>query len=82
MPQSNWAPAPQLLGLRSGAHGPQLLSPRAATTEARTPRPRAPQQRQATAVRSLHTAAKSSPHSPQLEKACAQQRRRNTAKNK
>ena len=33
-------------------------------------------------MRSLHTAAKSSPHSPQLEKAHTQQRRPNAAKNK
>ena len=38
--------------------------------------------REATAMRSLHRAAKSSPHSPQLEKAHVQQRRPNTAKNK
>ena len=34
-----------------------------------------------TAMRSLCTATKSSPHSPQLEKAHAQQQRPNTAKN-
>ena len=33
-------------------------------------------------MRSLHTATKSSPCSPQLEKACAQLRRPNAAKNK
>ena len=33
-------------------------------------------------MRSLHIAMKSSPRSPQLEKACAQQQRPNTAKNK
>ena len=33
-------------------------------------------------MRSLRTAAKSSPRPPQLEKARAQQRRPNTAKNK
>ena len=37
MPWSSWACAPQLLSLRSGAQEPQLLSPRAATTEARAP---------------------------------------------
>ena len=35
---------PQLLSLRSGAREPQLLSPRATTTEAHVPRARAPQQ--------------------------------------
>ena len=34
MPRSNYACAPQLLSLRSGAREPQLLSPRATTTEA------------------------------------------------
>ena len=38
--------------------------------------------REATTMRSPHTATKSSPGSPQLEKARAQQRRPNTAKNK
>ena len=56
-------------------------SPRAATTEARTPRARAPQ-REAIATRSLHTTTKSSSHSPQLEKAHAQQQRPNAAKKK
>ena len=31
IPRSNWARAPQLLSLCSGAHKPQLLSPRATT---------------------------------------------------
>ena len=35
MPRSNWARVPQLLSLRSRAFEPQLLSPSAATTEAR-----------------------------------------------
>ena len=38
------SPVPQLLSLRSRAHEPQLLSPRAATTEARAPRALVPQQ--------------------------------------
>ena len=38
MLQSNKARAPQLLSLHSRAHEPQLLSPRAATTEAHVPR--------------------------------------------
>ena len=73
---------PQLLSLHSRTCEPQLLSPCATTTEACTPRAHALQQREATAMRSPHTAMKSSPHSPQLEKARAQQRRPNTAKNK
>ena len=44
MPQSNKARAPQLLSLCSRGREPQLLSPRATTTEACTPRARAPQQ--------------------------------------
>ena len=43
MPQSNCACA-QLLSPSSRAHEPQLLSPRATTTEAHTPRAHAPQQ--------------------------------------
>ena len=42
MPRSNWACAPQLLSLCSGARKSQLLSPRATTAEARVPRARAP----------------------------------------
>ena len=60
MPQSNKARVPQLLSLCSRAHEPQLLSPRATTTEAQAPRARALQQREATAMRSQHTATKSS----------------------
>ena len=37
-------PVPQLLSLCSRAHKPQLLSPHAATSEARAPRARALQQ--------------------------------------
>ena len=44
MPRSKEARAPQLLSLRSRAHEPQLLSPRATTTEAHAPRARVPQQ--------------------------------------
>ena len=80
MPQSNEARVPQLLSLHSRAGEPQLLSPRVTTTEARAPRACAPQQREAPAVRSPRTATKSSPCSPQLEKARAQQQRPNTDK--
>ena len=61
---------------------PQLLSPWATTTEARAPRSHALQTREATAMRSPRTTTKSSPLSPQLEKASMQQRRPNAAKNK
>ena len=57
-------------------------SPCAATTEARVPRARAPQQKEATAMRSPCTAMKSSSRSPQLEKARVQQQRPSTAKKK
>ena len=39
MPRSSWGCAPQLLRLCSRAQEPQLLSPRAASTEARAPEP-------------------------------------------
>ena len=76
----NWARAPQLPSLRSRAHEPQLLSPHATTTEARVPRARAPQQKKWPQWEAPHTTRKSSPHSPQLEKAHAQQQRPNAAK--
>ena len=44
MPRSNKAHVPQLLSLCSRAREPQLLSPRAATTEAHAPTARALQQ--------------------------------------
>ena len=44
MPRSNQARVPQLLSLHSRVCKPQLLSPRATTTEAHAPRARAPQQ--------------------------------------
>ena len=60
MPRSNWARATQLLSLRSTAREPQLLSLRATITEGCMSRACAPQG-EATAMRSLHTATKSSP---------------------
>ena len=80
MPRSNQARAPQLLSLRSRAHEPQLLSLRATTTEARAPRARAPQQEKPPQWEVCAT--KSSPRSLQLEKARAQQRKPNAAKDK
>ena len=75
-----WACMPQLLKPACcRARVPQLVSPRAATTEAHAPRACALQW-EATTMRSPRTATKSSPRSPQLEKAHAQQRRPNTAK--
>ena len=68
-----WAWALEPTSHNNWAHVPQ-------TTDACVPRARAPQ-REAT-VGSPRTATKSSPRSSQLEKACAQQRRPNTAKNK
>ena len=44
MPRSSEARVPLLLGLRSRACEPQLLSPCATTTEAHAPRAHAPQQ--------------------------------------
>ena len=60
VPRSNQVSVPQLPSLRSRAREPQLLSLHATTTEARMPRAHAPQ-REATTMRSLHTAMKSSP---------------------
>ena len=80
MTWSNWAYAPQLLSLRSGAREPQLLNPCAATTEARVPRACAPQQEKPPQWEARAPQQKGSPRSPQLEKARVQQRRLNTAK--
>ena len=89
MPQSNSARAPQLLSLRSTARALQLLSPRITTTEPTRHNYQSPcaqnlcsAAREATAMRSPHTVTKSSPHSPQLEKARAQQQRPSAVKNK
>ena len=60
---------------------PCALEPLSHNYWARMPGTRAPQ-REATAMRSPCTAAKSCPHSPQLEKAHTQQRRPNAAKKK
>ena len=68
MLQSNYTHEPQLLSLRSRAHKPQLLKPMRLEPVLRN--------------RSYHTTTKSSPRSLQLEKARAQQRRPNAAKNK
>ena len=81
MPRSNEACAPQLLSLRSRARKPQLLSLSATTTEAHVPRARALPQEKPPQMRSPRTAT-SSPSLPQLEKAHAEQRRLDTAKNK
>lgn len=59
MSQSNSVQAPQLQSPRSRAHEPQLPSPCAATTEVLVPRAHAPQE--ATAMRTLSAAMKSSP---------------------
>ena len=74
MPQSNWAREPQLLSLRSRACEPQLLSLRVWSLCSAT--------REAAIVRGPRTAMKSGPRLLQLEKALAQKRRPNTAKNK
>ena len=52
------------------AREPQLLSPRATTTEACAPRARAPQQEKPPQWEARAPQQKSSPRSPQLEKAC------------
>ena len=63
---------PQLLSLSSRALEPQLLNPCPAATKACTPGARALKQ-EATKMRRLSSAMKSSPHSLQLEKAHMQQ---------
>ena len=65
-----WACALEPTSHNYWAHVPQLLKSPCSTT------------REATAMRSPRTAMKSSPRSPQLEKACAQQWRPSAAKNK
>ena len=73
MHHSYWACTPQLLSLRSRARVPQLLSPRAATTEAHVPRVHAPQQEKPQQWEARF---------PQLEKAYVQQQRPKAAKKK
>ena len=74
MPRRNQARGPQLLRLRSIAREPQLLKPTRLEPVLCNKRSHP--------MRSPCTATTSSPRSLQLEKACAQQRRPNAAKNK
>ena len=74
MPWNNYAHAPQLLSLCSRAHAPQLL-------KATGLGPVLHNKRRRCSEKPTH-ATKSSPRLPQLEKARAQQRRPNAAKNK
>ena len=67
MPRSNEAHMPQLLSLCSRAYTPQLLKPARLEPMLRN-------------KRSHRTTVKSSPRSPQLEKARTQQQRPNAAK--
>ena len=71
---SNWACAPQLLTLRSGAREPQLLRPARLGLLLCN--------RRSHSSGKPCTTRKSGPQSQQLERARAQQRRPNTAKNK
>ena len=82
MAQGNWARAPQLLSLCSGARKLQLLSLCAATTEALTPYGLCSTARESIAIRSLRTHLEGSPHSPEVEKVQVQQWRSSTTKNK
>ena len=70
-----WGLLIQLLSLCSRAWEPQLLSPCAATTEARTSWSLCSTTREDTAMRSPHITRKSSPCSLKLEKTHAQQQR-------
>ena len=74
MPRSNYARGPQLLSLRSRAREPQLLKPVRLEPMLRN-------KRSHYNAKPTHR-KKSSPCSPQLEKARAQQRRPNAAKDK
>ena len=69
------------VNLCSRASEPQLLSPCGATAEACEPRAPAPR-REMPSRREARAAVKGSPRPPQLEKACMQQLRPRTAKNK
>ena len=62
------SPWTQLLSLCSRAQKPQLLSPRAATTEAQAPRDHAPQQKKLLQWEAHVSQLESSPHTPQLGK--------------
>ena len=79
---SNKACAPQLLSLCSRAGEPRLLSPRAPTTEACAPRTCVAQQEKPPQWETHAPQLKSSPCLPQLEKACTQQWKPSTTKNK
>ena len=73
MPRSKYARGPQLLSLRSRVWEPQLLKPSRLQPVLHNKRSRCNE-------KPVH-ALKSSPCSPQLEKACTQQRRARTSKN-
>ena len=76
-----WAGTPQLLKpARPRAHVPQLLSLRAATTEARAPTAHTPQQEKPPQWEAHAQQQRVAPTRPQLEKACTQQQRPNAAK--
>ena len=77
-----WACALEPANHNYWAHEPQLLSPRATTTEACMPRARAPQQEKPLQWEVSAPQWRVAPRSPQLERARTQQRRPNTAKNK
>ena len=68
MLQSNEACVPQLLSLHSRAHKPQLLKPACHNYWSPHAQRLCSATREASAMRSPHTAMKSSPRSPQLEK--------------
>ena len=76
-----WACALESTSHNYWAHEPQLLSPRATTTEARTPSTRAPQQQEPPQWEARAPQQRVAPRLPQLENARAQQRP-NAAKNK
>ena len=77
-----WACALEPTNHNYWAHALQLLKPVCCNYWSPCAWSLCPATREATAMRSPRVAMKSRPHSPQLEKAYAQQRRPNAAKNK
>ena len=82
MPRGNKAQKPQLLSLSSTACVLQVLSPRAATTQACTPRTHELRQEKPLQWEACATQLESSPCLPQAEKAHKQQQRPSAAKMK
>ena len=81
MPQRKWVHAPQLLSLCSGAWKPQLLDPRAATTEVQRPWSLSLATREAIARRSPHTATREYPLLTATREKCTAMKTQHSQKN-